>query len=108
MHEWIHKEGYKTRLLADEADMDVKGAQLQLVRFKEGKYVHYHKKRREFFYFTKGNGKVIINGAEKKIEPGSTFLIKPRVRHAFVNESKELLEAIMFKTNDSKDDTYSE
>ncbi len=108
MPEGITKKGYMTRVLADEKDMDLAGTQIQLVRFKEGKYPHYHKKKTEFFYFIKGNGKIIIDGKEKKIAPGSTFLIKPNIKHAFLNESGGVLEAIMFKTNDSKDDTYSE
>lgn len=108
MHEWIPKKGYETLLLADESDLSSKGTQAQLVRFKKGKYAHYHKKKTEFFYFTKGEGKVIINGKEKKIVPASAFLIKPNMKHKFINESSDVLEAIMFKTNKFQDDTYTE
>lgn len=108
MPEWITKKGYMTRVLADEKDMDLAGTQIQLVRFKEGKYLHYHKKKTEFFYFIKGTGKISINGKKKKIAPGSTFLIKPNMNHTITNESGGILEAIMFKTNDSKDDIHTE
>lgn len=108
MPEWIAKKGYETRLLADENDLALAETQIQLVRFKEGKYAHYHKKKTEFFYFTKGKGELIIDGEQKKIVPGSTFLIKPNIRHTFINESDTVLEAIMFKTNNSKDDTYTD
>ena len=107
MHKWIIKEGYETQLLADESDLSLNGTQIQLVRFKEGKYTHHHKRKTEFFYFTKGTGKVIIDNIEKKIVPGSSFLIKPNVNHTFITSEGDL-EAIMFKTNDSKDDTYTE
>ena len=108
MHNWISKEGYETMLLADESDLSLKGTQIQLVRFKAGKYAHYYKRKTEFFYFTKGTGKVIIDNTEKKIVPRSSFLIKPNVNHTFINDSEGLLEAIMFKTNDLKEDTYTE
>ncbi len=108
MSDWIKKKGYETRLLADEKDLISVGTQIQLVRFKEGKCAHYHMKKTEYFYFTKGNGKLIIDGEDKKIVPGSSFLIKPGKKHTFINESGNVLEAIMFKTNNSKDDTYSE
>lgn len=108
MPEWILKQGYKTRLLADENELNLPGTQIQLIRFKSGKYTHHHEKKTEFFYFTKGEGKVIIKGKEKKIVPGSTVLIKPNIKHSFINESGSILEAIMFKTNNSNDDTYDE
>lgn len=42
MPEWIRKKGYETRLLADELDMELKGTEIQLIRFKDGKYTHHH------------------------------------------------------------------
>lgn len=94
--------------MADESDLSLKGTQIQLVHFKEGKYTHHHKHKTKFFYFIKGAGKMIIDNMEKKIVPGSSFLIKPNVKHTFINDSEGDLEAIMFKTNDAKDDTYTD
>ena len=108
MAEWVKKEGYETKLLADERDLNLKGTQMQLVRFTKGKHEHYHERKTEIYYFLKGKGKVIIDGSKKKITPGSFFMIKPNARHIFLNEGKGPLEAIMLKTNNSPADTYQD
>jgi mannose-6-phosphate isomerase-like protein (cupin superfamily) len=41
------------------------------------------------------------------LSQGSFLIIEPNAEHTFLNESKEPLEAIMFKTNHSEKDTYS-
>ena len=106
MSRWIKKNGYETFNLATENDLDGKETQLQLVRFHTGKHGHYHKRKTEFFYFTKGEGKVIINNEEKKLTQGGWLLVKPNVYHTFINESENPLEAIMFKTNHQSEDTF--
>ena len=109
MSNWIKKEGYETKLLVAAEELNVPGVEIQLFRFHHGKFSHYHKKKTEFFYFTSGEGKVIVDGQERKLSPGVSLLISPGVRHMFVNESKDtLLEGIMTKTNNDPLDTYSD
>jgi len=109
MSSWIEKEGYETRVVATADDLNVPATEVQLFRFRTGKFEHYHKRKTEFFYFTSGVGKVIVDGVVIELNPGSTLLVKPGQRHTFVNESSEIaLEGIMFKTNDSLSDTYRE
>lgn len=106
-NEWIKKEGYETRLLANAQDMNTPGTEAQLVRFHRGKYSHYHKIKTEFFYFTAGHGQVIINGQKIEIAPGKELLVKPKTNHEFINKSENPLEAVMFKTNNQPDDTFA-
>lgn len=105
---WIEKEGYSTRLLAGGSDIGCGGCEIQLIRFRKGKYSHYHRKKTEFFYFTGGCGKVIVDGKEKNISEGTVIIVKPNQRHIFVNESKEVLEAVMVKTNNDPEDTFTD
>ncbi len=105
---WINKEGYSTKILASGSKINCKGCEIQLVRFQKGKYSHYHKKKTEFFYFTKGRGRVIIDGKERVLSEGSIVIVKPNQRHTFMNDSNELLQAIMLKTNNSPRDTYTD
>ncbi len=106
MAKWVKKAGYETLLLAGEKDLDSAGAEAQLVRFRRGKYSHFHKKKTELFYFTAGSGRAIIGGVEKRLGRGSWLLVPPNVIHKFVNEAEAPLEAIMLKTNSRRGDTY--
>lgn len=108
MAAWIKKKGYDTLSLAEEDTLNQKGAQIQRARFYTGKYGHYHKKTVEFFYVVSGKGKAIINDKEIQLVPGVSLLVKPHDYHTFINESEELLEVIMFKTNRHPDDTFTE
>ena len=105
---WVQKEGYETRLLADAREMNAPEAEVQLVKFCKGKYGHHHERKTEFFYFTAGQGRVIIDGEEQEITPGTELQVRPGTHHEFINESNEPLEAIMFKTNSQPDDTFTE
>jgi quercetin dioxygenase-like cupin family protein len=105
---WIKKSGYSTFLLENENELDSPGSEIQLVRFEEGKYAHYHKKKTEYFYFLKGKGKAIINGEEIIIKQGTSILVKPNTIHTFISDPTEPLEAIQMKTNNVVEDTYSD
>jgi quercetin dioxygenase-like cupin family protein len=109
MSGWIVKEGYDTNIVATAEDLNLPATEVQLFRFRKGKFEHYHKLKTEFFYFTSGVGKVIIDGIEQELKPGSTLLVQPGQRHMFINESSEAsLEGIMFKTNNDPSDTYQD
>lgn len=107
MEEWKAKDGYDTRVLAGPTEMSAPGVEIQLLRFHHGKFEHYHKRKTEFFYFTGGAGKVVLEGEERALGPGSFLVVRPGVRHTFINESRDvLLEGIMVKTNNDPTDTY--
>ena len=109
MTEWVQKDGYDTRLLASPQDLEAAGVEIQLFRFRKGKFTHYHRCKTEFFYFTSGCGWVILDGVKQVLSAGSTLLVKPNVRHTFVNDSDlELLQGIMVKTNNDPADTVYE
>ena len=109
MTDWEVKEGYDTCIVAEEDDLASPGTEVQLFRFRKGKFAHYHKKKTEFFYFTAGEGKVILDEEEIPLSTGTTLLIKPFQKHTFINESDEImLEGIMIKTNNDYTDTFTE
>ena len=107
MNDWVKKDGYDTCILAKEEDLNTSGVEIQLFRFRKGKFEHHHKIKTEFFYFTAGIGRVVLNGKEQQLMPGSTLLVAPGVRHTFINDSDEqLMEGSMVKTNNDPTDTY--
>ena len=106
MAEWIDKGEYETCIVARETDLGQEGVEIQLARIKAGKDFHYHAKKTESFYFTAGQGKVIMDGEERIVGPGDFIVIKPNVNHAVMNDGKIPLEMLMVKTNNSLEDTY--
>lgn len=107
MSEWVSKGDYDTKILATPNDLNAEGVEIQLVRFRQGKFAHFHKKKTEFFHFMSGSGKVLVEGQTQILTPGVSLLIRPGVTHTFINESEnELLEGIMVKTNNDPADTY--
>ncbi|MFH1173623.1 MAG: cupin domain-containing protein [archaeon] len=107
MTDWIVKDGYETKTLADSKDLNQEETQIQLVRFHKGKYAHHHKIKTEFFYFLKGKGKAVVDEKMISLSAGVTVLVRPNTMHTFINESDEPLEAIMFKTKHTKEDTFT-
>lgn len=108
MEEWIQKNGYDTRLQAVDNQLNVKGVEVHLIRFREGKFCHFHKRTTEFFHFTHGNGRVLLNGEEQRLYPGASLVIKPYDIHTFLNDSDgEFLEAVMVKVNTHPFDTFA-
>ena len=105
---WVEKVGYATRMMADSEALSSPGTQIELVRFGKGKYKHYHKQKTEAFYFIGGSGRAVIDGEERSIQVGSFVLMKPGVVHEWINDFDEPLEAVMVKTNNSLDDTFTE
>ena len=109
MGKWTEKNGYDTLLLASGDSLNVVDTEVHLVRFREGKFRHYHRQTTELFYFTAGTGIVVLDDRELRLSPGVSVLIKPYVRHAFINHSDmQPMEAVMIKTNVHPNDTYPE
>lgn len=107
MEMWIHKNGYDTCLQAAGEQLNAHDTEIHLIRFRAGKFSHYHKTTTEFFHFTRGNGRVILNGEEQPLYPGTSLIIKPYDVHMFLNDSDDdFLEAVMVKVNTRLQDTY--
>lgn len=107
MDDWIEKKGYSTCLQATGENLNVVDAEVHLIRFREGKFSHYHKFTTEFFHFTSGTGRVMLDDREEKLFPGASIVIQPLVKHTFLNDSEtKLLEAVMVKTNMHPEDTF--
>ena len=105
---WIHKKGYSKKILATEDQLSMPGTMIQLAKIGKGEQIHYHKKKTESYYFLKGYGKAVIDGVEKEIKPGTFLQVKPDTRYKIVQESPEMLEVIMFKTNNDPEDTHTD
>jgi len=108
--EWIDKGGYITKQLAAEDDLDCKGCEMQLVRYKpgDGKYSHYHKKKTEIFYCLEGLGRVTFKDREVILKPGVFLIVKPNEKHIFMNEGTKEMRCLMLKTNNEADDTFKD
>jgi len=55
--------------------------------------LHMHERTDEFWIVTRGHGKVIVNGGEVDIEPGSIAYAPARSAHQIINTGKETLHA---------------
>lgn len=107
MSDWIRKDGYETCLQAAVDTLNANATEVHLIRFWSGKFNHYHKKTTEFFYFTAGSGRVVLDGMEQELHPGVTVIVRPHITHAFMNDSMKVpLEAVMVKINPHPEDTY--
>ncbi|SHO48757.1 Cupin domain-containing protein [Desulfopila aestuarii DSM 18488] len=107
MDTWTRKSGYDTCLQAASDQLNASGTEVHLIRFRDGKFCHFHKTTTEFFHFTKGIGRVVLNGEEQPLYPGTSLVIKSYDVHTFMNDSdEELLEAVMVKVNTHPQDTF--
>jgi quercetin dioxygenase-like cupin family protein len=107
MNNWIKKDGYDTCLQATGENLSCSGTEIHLIRFREGKFSHYHRDTTEFFHITAGKGRILLDGRVRRLFPGASFIIQPHVRHTFINDLKDqLLEAVMVKTNTHPEDTF--
>jgi mannose-1-phosphate guanylyltransferase/mannose-6-phosphate isomerase len=55
--------------------------------------VHMHERTDEFWIITRGHGKLIVEGGEADIEPGSIAYAPARSQHQMINTGKETLHA---------------
>ena len=106
MHKWIAKDGYETKVLADDNDLCSAGTEVQIVKFTKGKRQHHHNKKTEFFYILSGHGLLLIEGQSVVLTAGVSLTVPPGQSHSFVNESEEPLVALQVKTNSSPSDTF--
>lgn len=107
MGKWLSKAGYETCLQAAGDQLNAAGMEIHLIRFHAGKFRHYHKRTTEFFHFTAGRGRVLLEDREVSLTPGASLIIQPLTVHTFINDSStDPLEAVMIKTNTDPTDTY--
>ena len=60
----------------------------------------FHKKRSEAWTIVKGTGIITLNGVEKKISSGETFIIPQGVKHRIENKGIDKLIFIEVQTGD--------
>jgi mannose-6-phosphate isomerase-like protein (cupin superfamily) len=85
--------GYRYRLLSQEdKDKDV-AAWAHAVDI-DGAKLHYHKIATELYYVLSGEGKVILDGEEEEVRPGSMIHIPPGVVHGAVGKMRVLVVGI--------------
>jgi len=107
MKDWIQKNGYRTKLLASQDDMDSDAVEIQLIRIISPKPDHHHKKKTELFYFLTDGGLFVVDGEKYEIKKGLTVVVKPNSVHSFDPEGSEYIEAIQIKTNNEESDSFS-
>lgn len=56
---------------------------------------HYHPFAEETYYILKGDGRMIVNGKDKKVRPGDAIFISPREIHQISASATEDLEYLV-------------
>ena len=85
--------GYRYRLLSHEdKDKDV-AAWAHAVDI-DGAKLHYHKIATELYYVLSGEGKVLLDGEEQDVRPGSMIHIPPGVVHGAIGKMRVLVVGI--------------
>ena len=83
--------GYRYRLLS-QGDEDV-AAWAHAVDI-DGAKLHYHKIATELYYVLSGEGKVVLDGEEEEVRPGSMIHIPPGVVHGAIGKMRVLVVGI--------------
>ncbi len=83
--------GYRYRLLS-EGDQDV-AAWAHAVDI-DGARPHYHKRTTELYYVLAGNGRVVLDGEEREVRPGTMIHIPPGVVHGAIGRMRVLVIGI--------------
>jgi mannose-6-phosphate isomerase-like protein (cupin superfamily) len=83
--------GHRYRLLS-QGDEDV-AAWAHAVDI-DGAKTHYHKISTELYYVLEGEGKVLLDGEEQEVRPGTMVHIPPGVVHGAVGKMRVLVVGI--------------
>ena len=83
--------GHRYRLLS-QGDNDV-AAWAHAVDI-DGAKTHYHKISTELYYVLEGEGKVLLDGEEQEVRPGTMVHIPPGVVHGAVGKMRVLVVGI--------------
>lgn len=103
---WKKRFSYLKNVLFDEKILHQKGTKVQIIKFSPGTRIgpHFHKNVYEIFFITNGHGSIIFNGKKHKAKPGDIFLCQPGDVHEIINNAKEELVIVIFKTNEKTSD----
>ncbi|MFP6856279.1 MAG: cupin domain-containing protein [Roseibacillus sp.] len=83
--------GYRYRLLS-KGDEDV-AAWAHAVDI-DGARPHFHKRTTELYYVLEGEGKVVLDGEEREVRPGTMIHIPPGVVHGAIGKMRVLVVGI--------------
>lgn len=105
---WQDLPSYRRNVLLTGADLNSRGARMQIVSIKAGAHVglHYHKTSYEVYVALQGQCDLLVNGEEILLQPGTMLLIEPGDRHELFNNGTEEFQLLVFKTNSSSDDIF--
>ena len=60
----------------------------------DGAKPHYHKRATELYYVLEGTGKVVLDGKEQEVRPGTIIHIPPGVVHGAIGKMRILVIGI--------------
>ena len=83
--------GHRYRLISQD-DEDV-AAWAHAVDI-DGAKPHYHKRATELYYVLEGSGKVVLDGKEQKVRPGTMVHIPAGVVHGAIGQMRVLVVGI--------------
>ena len=83
--------GHRYRLISQD-DEDV-AAWAHTVDI-DGAKLHYHKRATELYYVLKGTGKVVLDGKEQEVRPGTMVHIPAGVVHGAIGQMRVLVIGI--------------
>ncbi len=108
MSKWIDGEGYRKKVLFDEADLDSEDTRIQVVEIKSGDRVkpHFHKSQTEVYCVLNGEATLGIGQTDYQAEEGDILICKPGQSHHVINDSSETFRLLVVKTNYEEDDSY--
>jgi mannose-6-phosphate isomerase-like protein (cupin superfamily) len=79
-----------------------------IILLKPGEFMaekaHGHSIIDETFYFTEGDGIMIVDDVEHTAPQGSVFLIEPKEMHNIRNDSNKLLKVVFIKGDYNPED----
>lgn len=103
---WEERFTYIKNIVFNEKDLGSLGAKFQIVKFKPQTKIepHYHDKVHEIFYIKSGQGQIVFNGLTHQVKADDIFLCQPGDVHAIINNHKEELVILIFKTNEDEND----
>lgn len=106
--DWIEGEGYRTKVLLREGELNSPGTLVQIVELPPGAAVanHHHESCSEVFHILSGMGNFEIDGRRFDLRVGDTLTCEPGEIHNTRNPHAEPLAYVVFKTNVTEDDFF--
>ena len=83
--------GHRYRLISQDDDNVAAWAHAVDI---DGAKPHYHKRATELYYVLKGEGKVVLDGEEREVRPGTMVHIPAGVVHGAIGQMRVLVVGI--------------